>query len=45
MYRYDQRFLLLRLISLCVCLFLEPRPHVARVYADAKQVRWNKAEL
>jgi hypothetical protein len=45
MYRYDQRFLLLRLSSIRVCLFLEPRPHTERVYADAKQVRWNKAEL
>jgi hypothetical protein len=35
----------LRLISIYVCLFLEPRPHVERVYADAKQVRWNKAKL
>jgi len=26
----------LRLISICVCLFLEPRLHAGRVYADAK---------
>jgi hypothetical protein len=25
--------------------FLEPRPHAKRVYTDANQVRWNKAEL
>ena len=37
--------LLLRLISICVCSFLEPRAHAARVYADAKQVCWNKAKL
>jgi hypothetical protein len=43
--RYDQRFLSLRLISICVRSFLEPRPHAKRVYADAKQVRGNKAEL
>jgi hypothetical protein len=35
----------LRLIAIGVCLFLEPRPHVEGVYADAKQVCWNKAEL
>jgi hypothetical protein len=34
-----------RLISICVCLFLEPRPHAERVHADAKQVCWNKAKL
>jgi hypothetical protein len=28
-----------------VCLLLEPRPHVERVYADTKQVRRNKAKL
>ncbi len=43
--RYDQRFRSLRLISICVCSFLEPRPHAERVYADAKQVRGNKAKL
>jgi hypothetical protein len=43
--RYDQRFLSLRLISICVCSFLEPRPHAERVHADAKQVRGNKAKL
>ena len=43
--RYDQRFLSLRLISICVCSFLEPRSHAERVYADAKHVRGNKAEL
>jgi hypothetical protein len=43
--RYDQRFLSLRLISIRVCLFLEPRSHAERVYADAKQGRWNKAKL
>jgi hypothetical protein len=37
--------LLLSLISICVCLFLEPRPHAEPVYADAKQVCWNKAKL
>jgi hypothetical protein len=36
---YDQRFLLLRLISICVSSFLEPRSHAERVYADAKLVR------
>lgn len=41
--RYDQRFL--HLISICVCPFLEPRSHAEYVYADAKQVRWNKAKL
>jgi hypothetical protein len=35
----------LRLISICVCLLLLPRPHAEGVYADAKQVRWNKAQL
>lgn len=45
MWRYDQRFLSLRLISIRKCLFLEPRPHAERVYTDAKQVRWNKAKL
>jgi hypothetical protein len=45
MSRYDQRILLLRLISIRVCSFLEPRPHAARIYADAKQVRGNKAKL
>ena len=34
-----------RLISICVCLFPEPRPHAERVCADAKQVCWNKAKL
>lgn len=43
--RYDQRFLSLRLISICVCSFLETRPHAERVYADAKQVRGNKGKL
>jgi hypothetical protein len=42
---HDQRFLPLRLISICVCSFLEPRSHAERVYADAKQVRGNKAKL
>ena len=42
----DQTTILsLRLISMCVGLFLEPRPHAERVYADAKQVCWNKAKL
>jgi hypothetical protein len=35
----------LRLISIGVRLFLEPRPHAEPVYADAKQVCWNKAKL
>jgi hypothetical protein len=35
----------LRLISIGMCLFLEPGPHAERVYADAKQVCWNKAKL
>jgi hypothetical protein len=35
----------LRLISIYTCLFLEPGPHIERVYADAKQVCWNKAKL
>jgi hypothetical protein len=43
--RYDQRFLSLRLISICVGSFLEPRPHAERVYADAKQVRGSNAKL
>jgi hypothetical protein len=34
-----------RLISICVCLFPEPRPHAERVCADAKPVCWNKAKL
>jgi hypothetical protein len=34
-----------RLNSICVYLFLEPRPHAERIYADAKQVCWNKAKL
>jgi len=34
-----------RLISICVCLFPEPRPHTERICADAKQVCWNKAKL
>src|ERR1700730_8922371 len=34
-----------RLISICVCLFPEPRPHAERVCADAKEVCWNKAKL
>jgi hypothetical protein len=36
---------ILGLISICESLFLEPRPHAERVYADAKQVCWNKAKL
>jgi hypothetical protein len=32
-------------ILICVCLFLEPRPHAEPVYADAKQVCWNEAKL
>jgi hypothetical protein len=35
----------LRLLSICVCLFLEPRPHAEPVYADTKQVCGNKAKL
>jgi hypothetical protein len=35
----------LRLISICVCLFLDPRPHAERVYANAKEVCWDKAKL
>jgi hypothetical protein len=35
----------LRLISICACVFLEPRPHAERVYANAKQVCGNKAKL
>jgi hypothetical protein len=35
----------LPLISICGCLLLEPRPHAQTVYADAKQVCWNKAKL
>jgi hypothetical protein len=34
-----------RLISIGVCLFLEPRPHAEPVYADAKQVCGNEAKL
>jgi hypothetical protein len=42
----DQIIILsLRLISICVCLFLEPRPHAEPVYADAKQVCGNKTKL
>jgi hypothetical protein len=37
--------LLLRLISISVCLFLEPGAHAECVYADAKQVCRNKAKL
>jgi hypothetical protein len=37
--------LALRLISNCVCLLLEPRPHTEPAYADAKQVCWNKSKL
>jgi hypothetical protein len=35
----------LRLISIGVCLFLEPRPHAEPVNADAKQVCGNKTKL
>jgi hypothetical protein len=35
----------LSLILICACAFLEPRPHTERVYANAKQVCWDKAKL
>jgi hypothetical protein len=43
--RYDQRFLSLRPISICVCSFLEQRPHAERVCADARYVCRNKVKL
>jgi hypothetical protein len=43
--RYLTTIMSLHLISIYVCVLVEPGPHAERIYADAKQVCGNKAKL